>query len=230
MCGRYADPREEDIIEAFDVQKVTARREASRAIAPTDLVRIVVEDAAAAKREERPVVRELRLARWGLVPSWAKALDKRNLLINARAETVTVKPSFRVAAARRRAIVPAIGYYEWTTENGRKIPYFLHAPDDSVLGFAGLYEWWRVPEGLSLPGVEDGWLCSMTIITRPAADDIGQIHDRMPVVVPPALVDTWLDPALTDPAQVEEVLAAVPNPQLVPTKADPRSATPGEQA
>jgi len=215
MCGRYADPREEEIIAAFDVEVVSGHKEPSRNVSPTQAVRIVVEDA----------VRELRLARWGLVPSWTKAINSRMLLINARSETLTAKPSFRAAAVHRRAIVPATGYYEWAANPaGRKTPYFLHPDDDSVLGFAGVYEWWRVPDGVTVAGAADGWLCSVAIITRPAMDSIGQIHDRMPVVVPPGLVGDWLGQTITLPGQVDELLAAMPDPVLIPTQRSPLAA------
>ena len=220
MCGRYADALEGAIVDWFDVQVVTGRKEPSRNVSPTQSVWVVVEDAAAAHRAEAPVARELRLARWGLVPSWASAPASRPL-INARAETVTAKPSFRAAAARRRAIVPAAGYYEWVGGPGGKTPFFLHAAGEPVLGFAGLYEWWRVPDGLALPAAVDGWLCSATIVTRPATDGLGQIHDRMPVVVPRGLVDAWLDPGLTSLDEVDALLGAMPGPVLTPTAQSP---------
>jgi len=222
MCGRYADPREEEIVEAFDVEAVLAHGEPSWNVSPTQVVRIVVGRAGDAGLPGEGVVRELRAARWGFVPSWAKAVDRSRPLINARAETLTAKPSFRAAASRRRAIVPARGYYEWVTgETGRKTPFFLHPGDNTILGFAGVYEWWRVPDGVDVRGAADGWLCSMAIITRPAMDSIGHIHDRMPVVVPPGLVGAWLDPGLTAVTEVGELLEALPDPVLVPTPRSP---------
>ena len=213
MCGRYADPREEEIVDAFDVRRVSRHQPASSNVCPTQTVRIVVD------QPGQP--RELRGARWGLVPSWARGLDGRPL-INARAETVTAKPSFRQAAQRRRAIVPATGYYEWAPGPGRtKTAYFLHPDDDGVLGLAGLYEWWRTPAGLEVDGADGGWLCSMTIITRPATDALGAIHDRMPVVVPPGAVDAWLNPAPLGPDAVDALLAGMPDPVLVPTPRTP---------
>ena len=211
MCGRYVAPGEQDIVDSFDVKHVTWHGAGSMDVRPTDLVGVVIDDA----QTDQPGTRQLRPMRWGLVPSWTKALSSRPL-INARAETLTEKPSFRVAASRRRAIVPAMGYYEWATSaSGKKTPFFLHPPAGGVIGFAGVYEWWRVPEGVELRGVEDGWLCSMAIVTRPAMDSIGQIHDRMPVVVPPDLVDDWLDPGSTGSDVAAELLSAMPDPALV---------------
>jgi len=229
MCGRYAGPPQEPILHLFSVEAVTGFAPPSGNIAPTQTVNIVIDarqpgSTGPDSLADAPFTRELRTARWGLVPSWAPAIDPRRLLINARSETVTVKPSFRAAATSRRAIVPATGYYEWALEGSKKVPYFLHPPDDSILGFAGLYEWWRVPEGTDLtrvPAAQDGWLCSMTIITRSATDALGHIHDRMPVVVPPDMVNDWLSPLLTKRAEVDDLLGAMPDPVLTPTQKAP---------
>jgi len=220
MCGRFASPDEEDIVETFGVQVVKGCAEASGNVAPTEVVSIVTD-----RLKDGQVVRKLRAARWGLVPSWTKALDNRNLMFNARAETVLEKPSFRVAAARRRAVVPAWGYYEWAKSAGKgSTPYFLHPGDDHMLGFAGLYEWWRVPPGVAVKGAsDDGWLCSVTIMTRSATDELGEIHDRMPVVVPMDSLTEWLDPALTDPGQIAELIASLPDPVLIQTQRSPTS-------
>jgi len=219
MCGRFASVDEEEIVETFGIENVAGCAEPTDNCAPTQMVSIVVD-----RVHDDRVVRQLRLARWGLVPSWSKTLDFRHVLFNARSETVTAKPSFKSAALHRRAVVPASGYYEWmkNPDHG-STPYFLHPSDDSVLGFAGLYEWWRVPPGTLVRDAVDGWLCSVTIITRPAADEIGEIHDRMPVVVPPDLLGDWLDPGLDDPAKVEDMIAEIPDPVLVPVQRSPMS-------
>ena len=128
MCGRFADADEADIVDIFGVQMVRGHRESSGNVSPTDLVRVIMEDTVQSRLNGQPVRRELWLARWGLVPSWAKAVGQRSPLINARAETLTVKPSFRAAASQRRAIVPAAGYYEWATgPGGKKKQYLLPA-------------------------------------------------------------------------------------------------------
>jgi len=210
MCGRYASPPEERIVQVFGVRIVRACSPPSRNVAPTQTVSIVTEG----PQDDGTIVRELQTARWGLVPSWVKAIDKRSPLINARAETLTEKPSFRAAATRRRAIVPATGYYEWAANTeGRKTPYFLHPDGDDILGFAGLYEWWHQPD--------ESWLCSTALVTRAASDALGHIHDRMPVVVPPDMLDDWLSPALTARADVEALLESMPDPVLTPTQQAP---------
>jgi len=222
MCGRFASPDQQDIIDAFDIHVATLRIDPSWDVRPTQQIGIIVEDNAAAQREDRDVVRELRAARWGLIPSWTKTLDKRLLLINARSETVMSKPSFRTAARQRRAVIPASGYYEWQPKpDGSKTSFFLHDPDQSVLGFAGLYEWWKLPDGVQVAGADGGWLCSATIITKPAMDSLGHIHDRMPVLVPRAMADPWLDPDLTDSDEIDALLHSIPDPVLVPTERTP---------
>lgn len=162
------------------------------------------------------VERQLRLLKWGLVPSWARTPERP--IINARAETLTTKPSFRAAAARRRCLVPANGYFEWQappTGHGPKQPWFLSAGEgDPVIALAGISEAWRVPGTPADEG--DAWLLTCAIITRSAPDALGEIHDRTPVVVPPDLWDAWLDPRTTDPGSVEGLLRAVPDPALVP--------------
>jgi putative SOS response-associated peptidase YedK len=152
--------------------------------------------------------RELRLVRWGLVPSWAKDAAAGARLINARAETVAVKPSFRGAFARRRCIIPADGYYEWQaavdnggTSGGRgdkkaKQPFYIYRSDGGILCFAGIYELWR--DGAVPADHEDAWLWTASIITTEATDEIGAIHDRTPMVISPESWDDWLDPANKD--------------------------------
>jgi putative SOS response-associated peptidase YedK len=114
-------------------------------------------------------------------------------MINARSETVAVKPAFRAAFAKRRCLIPADGYYEWMTEGKAKQPFYIHRADGGILAFAGLYELWRnaqVPDDH-----EDAWYWSATIITTQATDDIGRIHDRTPMVIAPDSWTDWLDPA-----------------------------------
>jgi putative SOS response-associated peptidase YedK len=157
----------------------------------------------------RAGVRELRVVRWGLVPSWAKDISIGSRMINARAETVASKPAFRRAFARHRCLIPADGYYEWMKVGDpaqpRKQPYFIHRADGGVLAFAGLYELWR---DRSRPDEDPGdWLWTATIITTQAADEVGQIHDRMPMVIDPARWADWLDPASTDAGALHALLA-----------------------
>jgi putative SOS response-associated peptidase YedK len=149
-------------------------------------------------------VRELRVVRWGLVPFWAKDISIGSRLINARAETVATKPAFRRAFARHRCLLPADGFYEWEKSGDQKSgdqkkaakqPYYIRREDGGVLAFAGLYELWRDKDR---PDDDpDSWLWTATIITTRAEDEVGRIHDRMPMVIEPARWADWLDPTAT---------------------------------
>ncbi len=202
MCGRYAasaDP--EELVEEYRLDEVT--EEGAQAcvprynIAPTDTLPAIVERAA-----EPGPVRKLVGLRWGLVPSWSKDASSGARMINARVETVTEKPSFRKAMSSRRCLLPALGYYEWRkeTEGGKPVkqPYFLTPTDGSLVHMAGLYEFWKGPQG---------WLASTTIITTTATDELGWVHDRMPMTV--ADRDAWLDPSLTNGDAARDLLSTV---------------------
>src|SRR5664279_3531810 len=141
-----------------------------------------------------------------------------------RVETLAEKPSWRTAVRKRRAVVPAAGYYEWTPRDRdgkvRKQPYFIHPADDGVLAFAGLYEMWRDPT--KADDDPDRWLWTIVIITTEATGAAGEIHDRTPLIRPPDRVDAWLDPNRTDPDQVYDVLDGIvmnpPEVRAVSTK------------
>jgi putative SOS response-associated peptidase YedK len=162
---------------------------------------------------ERPAiehggVRELRVVRWGLVPFWAKDTSIGSRLINARAETVASKPAFRRAFARHRCLLPADGFYEWEKsgdpKHPHKQPHFIHRADGGVLAFAGLYELWREKDR---PDDDpQAWLWTATIITTRAEDEVGHIHDRMPMVIEPARWADWLDPTATSAEALHELL------------------------
>ena len=153
-------------------------------------------------------VRELRVVRWGLVPFWAKDISIGSRLINARAETVASKPAFRRAFARHRCLLPADGFYEWEksgdSKSPRKQPYYIRREDGGVLAFAGLYELWRDKDR---PDDDpDSWLWTATIITTRAEDEVGRIHDRMPMVIEPDRWADWLDPAATSAEAVHGLM------------------------
>ncbi|GAA1972293.1 SOS response-associated peptidase [Isoptericola halotolerans] len=210
MCGRYASFTDAQSL-ADDLALAEVAEDARLLgprwnVAPTDDVRIVVEK----PRRERlddgrtvagEITRSLQRARWGLVPSWAKDPGIGSRMINARSETLLDKPAFARPLAVRRCLVPADGYYEWRrleappgTRKVPKQPYWIHPADDGVAAFAGLYEFWRDP-GRS-DDDPDRWLVSATIVTTAAAGGLERIHDRMPVTLPPATWDVWLDPAV----------------------------------
>jgi putative SOS response-associated peptidase YedK len=184
VCGRYASSRRpDDLVSYFEVEEPPEEvLPPSWNVAPTDPVYAVVQ------REHR----QLRVVRWGVVPSWSKDARGAARMINARQESVKDKPAFRKAYATRRCLVPADGYYEWKPEGAAKQPYFLSAGDP--LAMAGIYEHWKSPEGV--------WLSTCAVITTTAPDDVGEIHDRAPLLVPREHWALWLDPEVADPGDL----------------------------
>ena len=206
MCGRYAASRDpDDLVEEFELQERPEQTlEPSWNVAPSKDVYAVVERTPRGQPEVDPV-RALRVVRWGLVPSWAKDPGIGNRMINARMESVAQKPAFRRAFAKRRCLLPADGYYEWYGETkGKKQPFFIRPADRGVLAMAGLYELWKDP---SVTGEDqDPWLWTCAVLTTSATDDLGQIHDRMPMLVERQRYAEWLDPARDDPAALMSLL------------------------
>lgn len=226
MCGRYAaTANPDDLIEEFEI-------DADRTGDPTRSLLKSPQDPPAgtpdynmAPTKQAPVVltrapkdapgdplRQLRLLSWGLVPSWAKDTKVGLRMTNARAETLLDKPSYAKAAATRRCLVPAEGWYEWqvspvakdTKGKPRKQPFFIHRGDGDLLAFAGLYEFWR---DRAVPDDDpDAWLVSFTIVTTAAEPGMDRIHDRQPLVLEPGDHARWLDPDLTDPDGIRDLL------------------------
>jgi len=184
VCGRYASSANpDDLTSYFSVEEPPEEiLPASYNVAPTDPVYVVL---------QRRETRQLKVVRWGLVPSWAKDPKVGARFINARRETIADKPAFRAAFQRRRCLVPADGYYEWQQLGGEKQPHFLVARTREPLAMAGLYEVWKSPQDTRL------WTC--TVITTEAADELGHIHDRTPLLVPRDAWSRWLDPAVEAP-------------------------------
>ncbi|WP_434995442.1 SOS response-associated peptidase [Arthrobacter sp. Ld5] len=213
MCGRFVIAGNKAAIhDAFSVDETFQDElKPSWNVAPMQGIPFVSE-----QLREGELVRRLEVARWGFVPVWAKDPKAGGKMINARSETVTEKTSFRTAAAKRRALIPANGYYEWQkNEDGTKTPHYLHGEDeDQLLGFAGLYEFW--PDPTKAEDAEDKWLVAATILTRAAHNALGHIHERMPVIVPRDLQDQWLDPTMTERNQVQHFIDTIPEPNLIP--------------
>lgn len=199
-------------------------------IAPTQSV-------VAIRRSRASEERQLAMLKWGLVPFWAKDPSIGNRMINARAETVASKPSFRIPFRRRRCLILADGYYEWQkTNRGNKQPYYIRMKEDRPFTFAGLWESWgdqkKQQSGLA-------WE-TCTIITTYANQMTRPIHDRMPVILDPSDHGLWLDPDILDVARLEPLLTPFDSKAMVagpvstrvnrPTMDDPRciEITPGE--
>jgi putative SOS response-associated peptidase YedK len=175
MCGRYTlrtpvDP----VAEAFEIEEYPSSITPNYNIAPTQEVAAVVEE------DEK---RKLEMLHWGLIPSWAKDPSIGNKMINARAETVAEKPSFRRAFRVRRCLILADGFYEWKKTDDGKQPYHVKMEDGSLFAFAGLWETWQNGEEIR----------SCTIITTDANDLMSEIHHRMPVILHPEDYAMWLD-------------------------------------
>jgi putative SOS response-associated peptidase YedK len=187
MCGRFAFYSPAEATAALFGATGATDLKARYNIAPTQFI--------AAIRSDEEAGRELTEFRWGLVPFWAKDPSIGNRMINARAETVAEKPSFRNAYRKRRCLVLADGFYEWHTEGGVKVPYFISLASGEPFAFAGLWEHWESKEtGEALQ--------TATIITTEANRYLSQLHHRMPVVLEPDTADRWMagDMALLDEA------------------------------
>jgi putative SOS response-associated peptidase YedK len=176
MCGRFAlNVNPETLSSHFNLSG-TLELAPSWNIAPSLNIATITDDIAGS--------RQLKLRRWGLIPSWAKDAAVGNKLNNARSETVAEKPSFKSALKTRRCLIPAAGFYEWYTENGIKQPWFISLKSGEPMAFAGLWETWQ-PAGAE--AVE-----SCCIITTTANAVMEPIHERMPVILDPAQWQLWL--------------------------------------
>lgn len=198
MCGRYTlNRRQEEIEQAFNIEKVVADAVARCNVAPTQTVAVVRSDDGE---------RVLDAFRWGLIPFWTKELNKSKPMINARAESIAEKPYWKNCISKKRCIVPADGFYEWKKEGKAKTPMWIHLQDKSIFGFAGLWDEWRSPDGELIR--------SCSIITCAANDAVAPVHDRMPVILHRENFGTWLDPKVTAVAAVLPLLVARPNDDI----------------
>lgn len=201
MCGRYASIKgPSELAEEFQAVDATegVAPGADFNVAPTKPVLAVVQRHprdAEGTPDPDTTVRSLRVMRWGLIPSWAKDASIGSRMINARSESAADKPAYRTALARRRCLLPADGWYEWRAEDGRKQPYFLTRADGGSLALAGVWEVWR-------PEPEAELVVSTAVMTTAAVGPLADIHDRMPLVLPPEAWAKWLDPDDTDVAEL----------------------------
>ena len=184
MCGRFTLTADPDVIrEAFALGPASAPALAELAprynIAPSQPVAIVAADSTGA--------RKLEFFKWGLVPAWAKDPKIGYKLINARAETLAEKPSFRTALKKRRCLILADGFYEWKKDGKAKTPMRIQLKSGEPFAFAGLYEFWK-------PADSDAFLKSCVIITTAPNPLMEKIHDRMPAILKPKDYDLWLTP------------------------------------
>ena len=194
MCGRYSLTADlAELAGRFEFDGDWEAFERRYNIAPTQEVLTVV---GGEKRRGG-------FMRWGLIPSWAKDKSIGSRMINARAETVAEKPSFRTALRRRRCLVLADGFYEWQRVGKNKRPMRIVMRSGEPFAFAGLWETWRDPEGTVIP--------SCTIITTTPNDLLQSIHNRMPVILSKDFEDFWLDESVDDPTALTSVLTPYPD-------------------
>jgi putative SOS response-associated peptidase YedK len=210
MCGRFVSAQQPDVLASFfgatfEVDALPANFN----VAPTNDVYGIVADASGERHVET--------FQWGLVPSWAKDVKIGSKMINARAETVAEKPAFRSLLKQHRVIVPMDGFYEWQaagdgaplTKAGKpvKTPKFIHRVDGTPLAVAGLWAKWRDREA----GPDAPWLHTLTVITTAANETMAPVHDRMPVILPAAQWDLWLDGTVHDAERLLPLLAPAAN-------------------
>lgn len=197
MCGRFVSKAAKKEIEnEFNVRIADGNVPAPRYnIAPTQMIAAVAEIENA---------RELASFKWGLIPHWAKDDSIGSKLINARAETVQEKPSFREAFAHRRCIIPASGFFEWQKQaKGAKHPFYFYLKDKEVFGFAGLWEEWLDKQTGELTE-------TCTIITTEANEVLKSVHERMPVILEANCYEQWLDQKEKNTDKLQKMLVPYP--------------------
>lgn len=192
MCGRYTLITDiTRIAESFGVAP-TLETQPRYNIAPTQDIVTILNNGGA----------HLSLLRWGLIPAWAKDESIGSRMINARAETLAEKPSFRNLLRSRRCLVVADGFYEWQTEGKSKTPMYITLQDGQPFAFAGLWDLWKSPEGYAVQ--------SCTIVTTEPNELMAPIHNRMPAILRPKAYEDWLNPQLRDDNVLTHLLKPYP--------------------
>jgi putative SOS response-associated peptidase YedK len=208
MCGRFtirSSPQK--VAEVFGLSELPLF-EPRYNVAPTQQVPTV------RTQDDR---RELAYLRWGLIPGWADDPKIGSRMINARADTVTEKPSYRKPLALRRCLIVADGFYEWQSVEGKKQPYFIRLRDDRPFGLAGLWERWTRGEQT---------IESCTIVTTEANAALAGLHDRMPVILDPPDFERWLDPAVQEAERLTPLLRPYSGDDLIATPVSNRVNSP----
>lgn len=197
MCGRYTlEDNLEKMEKWFDADAEDIEQlSPNYNVAPTTEMPVVGEN-----REDKRTIRRFR---WGYIPFWAEEEDTEYSMINARAESLESKRSYKRSFEQYRCLVPASGFYEWKGEKGNKTPYYIYPSHEPLFSFAGLYNIWESPEGEKIP--------TYTIITTDANEKVGEIHDRMPGMLLKEEWDKWLDPENHDTRTLQELLQPFPD-------------------
>ena len=193
MCGRFTLTATVDqLIDRFDIEFFLQEEEylPSYNVAPSQSVLAVINNGAHNK---------MGFLRWGLIPPWAKDISIGYKMINARAETLTEKPSFRNAYKKKRCLIVADSFYEWKRIDSKtKTPMRIKLKSDELFAMAGLWESWKSPEGKSI--------FSCSVITTQPNELVQDIHDRMPVILKPEDEKFWLDSSITDTTKLQHLL------------------------
>lgn len=203
MCGRYVLKRKdlEALLEKLGV-KAPGEYVSRYNIGPSTMIPAI-------RSSSTPGAREAVALQWGLVPRWSKDAKSGAMLANARSDSVASKPSFREAFKQQRCVIPASGFYEWQTIGRLKQPWYFQMRDESPFVFAGLWESWRSADGVELQ--------TCALITTTPNQIVGPLHDRMPVILRDAGIDTWLDPKVKEPDQLEPLLAPLAGERMKTT-------------
>jgi putative SOS response-associated peptidase YedK len=210
MCGRFTLTTDLETLAALlGLDSVPAAFAPRYNIAPTQPV-------AAVPGGEKRVLTHFR---WGLVPGWAKDPSIGRRLINARAETLAEKPSFRAAFRRRRCLIPADGFFEWKKDGKRKTPLYIRMKSGAPFALAGLWEHWAAPDGSELD--------TCAIVTTAPNELLAPIHDRMPVIFPPSSWDQWLVPGDARPEELAPLLVPYPSDGMETYEVSARINSPG---
>ena len=196
MCGRFTLTVDiQAVAKTLNASVPSSLQTAPRYnVAPTQDIVAVINDGG----------RHLEMLRWGLIPSWAKEESIGSRMINARAETLAEKPSFKRLLHNRRCLIAADGFYEWAQQPGTKskTPMYITLKDHEPFAFAGLWDSWRTPDGQQLR--------TCTIITTQPNELMTSIHNRMPALLPPDALDSWLDPDVQDEQELLHLLGPYP--------------------
>jgi putative SOS response-associated peptidase YedK len=199
MCGRFAQVIKHDqlkkLLDEMAIKNRDEQIEINFNVAPTQAVAAII-----SKKDEH----FLTFFRWGLIPSWSKEPSSQFSMINVRAETILEKPTFKNGLQKRRCLIPATGFYEWRKTD--KQPFFIHGTNEDLLYLAGITEYWT--------GADGSYIQSCAIITTSPNKIMEPIHDRMPVILPKDVWQSWLKDDFTDPASLQALLKPCPEAML----------------
>jgi putative SOS response-associated peptidase YedK len=220
MCGRYsAAGKLTELAKFIDFVLKAPAQVARYNIAPRQSAPVIISESG------RPTLKSLR---WGLIPAWAEDEKIGDQLINARSETIFTKPAFRLALRERRCLIPADGFYEWQRQGAERQPYRFTLRNGAYFCFAGIWESWRRPPmtgeldfGQPLDA-RPAELETFSILTTTANGVVAPVHDRMPVILPPAHYAAWLDHRAFDPEPLQSLLGPLPADEMQATRVSSR--------